>query len=94
MPTTKAIFRQTWFKGAQYLKKMGTFILVASVIIWALGYFPQSIHIDQKFDSEIEIQTQQFELKIASNDLNEYNTKAQIQEDFSEYNQTHLNSKE
>jgi ferrous iron transport protein B len=42
MPTVKAILRHTWFKGAQYLKKMGTIILLASVIIWALGYFPRN----------------------------------------------------
>jgi ferrous iron transport protein B len=42
MPTLKAILRHTWFKGAQYLKKMGTVILVASMIIWALGYFPRN----------------------------------------------------
>lgn len=53
MPTTKAIFRQTWFKGAQYLKKMGTFILIASMIIWALGYFPMGKHIDDAFDAKI-----------------------------------------
>ncbi|MDP2236420.1 MAG: ferrous iron transport protein B [Bacteroidales bacterium] len=82
MPTTKAIFRQTWFKGAQYLKKMGTFILVASIIIWALGYFPQGSHIDQKFDSEIEFQTQQFELKMVSNGLNEHNKNSHFHEDF------------
>ncbi|MCD8262536.1 MAG: ferrous iron transport protein B [Bacteroides sp.] len=40
MPTTKAIFRHTWDKGAQYLKKMGDIIMVASVIIWVLGYYP------------------------------------------------------
>ena len=38
-PTAKAIFRHTWEKGKQYLKKMGGVILVASVIVWALGYF-------------------------------------------------------
>lgn len=39
-PTAKAIARHTWEKGKQYLKKMGGIILVASVIVWALGYFP------------------------------------------------------
>lgn len=39
-PTGKAILRHTWEKGKQYLKKMGGIILVASIIIWALGYFP------------------------------------------------------
>ena len=38
-PTGKAIFRHTWEKGKQYLKKMGGVILVASIIVWALGYF-------------------------------------------------------
>ena len=42
MPTLKAILKHTWFKGAQYLKKMGTVILLASIIIWALGYFPRN----------------------------------------------------
>ena len=40
MPTAKSIFRHTWEKGAQYLKKMGGIIMVASVIIWFLGYYP------------------------------------------------------
>ena len=40
MPTTKAVLRHTWEKGKEYLKKMATIILAASVIIWALGYFP------------------------------------------------------
>lgn len=41
MPTSKAIFRHTWEKGAQYLRKMGGVIMVASIIIWVLGYFPR-----------------------------------------------------
>ena len=38
-PTAKAIARHTWEKGKQYLRKMGGIILVASIIVWALGYF-------------------------------------------------------
>ena len=41
-PTAKAILRHTWEKGKQYLKKMGGIILVASIIVWALGYFPRT----------------------------------------------------
>ena len=41
-PTPKAIWRHTWEKGKEYLKKMGGIILVASVIVWALGYFPHN----------------------------------------------------
>jgi ferrous iron transport protein B len=40
MPTAKAVLRHTWEKGKEYLKKMGTIILGAAVIVWALGYFP------------------------------------------------------
>lgn len=39
-PTPKAIGRHTWEKGKEYLKKMGGVILVASIVVWALGYFP------------------------------------------------------
>ncbi len=38
-PTWKATMRHTWEKGKEYLKKMGGIILVASIIVWALGYF-------------------------------------------------------
>ena len=42
VPTAKAIGRHTWEKGRQYLQKMATTILAASIIIWALGYFPRN----------------------------------------------------
>lgn len=40
VPTSKSVFRHTWEKGKQYLHKMAGIILVASIIIWFLGYFP------------------------------------------------------
>ena len=40
IPTLKASLRHMWGKGEQYLKKMGGVILVASIIVWALDYFP------------------------------------------------------
>lgn len=40
LPSSKSIFRHTWEKGAQYLRKMGGIIMVASIVIWALGYYP------------------------------------------------------
>ena len=39
-PTAKAIGRHTWEKGKEYLKKMGGIILVASIVVWSLEYFP------------------------------------------------------
>ena len=41
VPTLKATLRHMWAKGYQYLRKMGGIILVASLLIWALSYFPR-----------------------------------------------------
>ena len=38
-PTLRAVVRHTWEKGKEYLKKMGGIILVASILVWAMGYF-------------------------------------------------------
>lgn len=40
LPNSRGVFRHTWEKGHQYLHKMGGIILVASIVIWALGHFP------------------------------------------------------
>lgn len=57
IPTFKASMRHTWSKGVQYLRKMGGIILFASIIVWALNYFPEG-HIanetDQRRDSYLE----------------------------------------
>ncbi|MDE6577319.1 MAG: ferrous iron transport protein B, partial [Muribaculaceae bacterium] len=41
LPTLKATVRNMWTKAKQYLHKMGGLILIASIIIWALSYFPR-----------------------------------------------------
>lgn len=61
MPTHHAILRHMWFRASQYLKKMGGIILIASVLIWALGYFPRnsqpSAQLSEKL-AAIELQIQ------------------------------------
>ncbi len=52
-PTVRNTSIHMWHKAQQYLMKMGNVILVASVLIWALGYFPRN-----------EISANQFDLKI------------------------------
>ena len=64
MPTSKAIFKQTWFKGRQYIHKMGTIILIASIIIWALGYFPLGRQIDQDYQEKIALVSADYENQI------------------------------
>ena len=51
-PTAKAIWRHTWEKGKEYLKKMGGIILVASIIVWALEYFPHNDELTQQQQQE------------------------------------------
>lgn len=51
-PTWKAVTRHTWEKGKQYLKKMGGVILIASIVIWALGYFPHNESLSKKEQQE------------------------------------------
>jgi len=41
-PRAIAILKHMWFRSRLYLKKMGGVILIASLIIWALGYFPRT----------------------------------------------------
>jgi ferrous iron transport protein B len=55
LPKLSSILKQTWFKGEQYLKKMASVILLASIIVWALGYFPLNKQIDTRIDNEISV---------------------------------------
>ena len=55
IPTLKASVRHTWAKGEQYLKKMGGIILLASIVVWALNYFPLSSHDNDDNDSYLEM---------------------------------------
>ena len=41
LPTAKSVCRHTWEKGRQYLRKMGGIILVCSLVVWFLGYYPR-----------------------------------------------------
>lgn len=41
IPTTMSVLLHMWTRAKQYLNKMGTVILVASIAVWALGYFPR-----------------------------------------------------
>lgn len=52
MPTLKNTTMHMWFKGRQYLKKMSNVILLASIIIWALGYFPRDVHYGSDYDAK------------------------------------------
>lgn len=71
VPTLKASIRHTWAKGQQYLHKMGGVILVASIIVWALNYFPLNrVEPTSPADSErINVQTDSY-LEMAGKAIN------------------------
>ena len=52
IPTARNVVRHMWDKGAQYLKKMGTVILLASIIIWALGHYPRNVEYSTDYAAE------------------------------------------
>lgn len=44
IPMPKTTLRHMWSKCAQYLRKMGGLILIASIVVWLLGYYPRPQH--------------------------------------------------
>jgi ferrous iron transport protein B len=53
VPTMKSIIRHMWFRTGQYLQKIGGVILLASVLIWALGYFPVNFGKKQYLEQQV-----------------------------------------
>ncbi|WP_165043119.1 ferrous iron transport protein B [Dysgonomonas sp. ZJ709] len=60
IPTVRSVSIHMWDKSRQYLRKMGGVILVASIIIWFLGYFPQNEERETQFDNQIALVETQF----------------------------------
>jgi len=76
MPTLKAVSIHMWDKSRQYLRKMGGVILIASIIIWFLGYFPLDKERETAFDDKIS----QVESSFSSNLIDETKKNEQIEE--------------
>ena len=53
IPTLRNTSIHMWDKSVQYITKMGTTILVASILIWALGYFPRHVNFTKNYDTAI-----------------------------------------
>ncbi|MDD4116204.1 MAG: ferrous iron transport protein B [Massilibacteroides sp.] len=54
LPTARSILIHMWEKAHQYLRKMGGIILVASIIIWFMGYYPRQSAGSKIIDRQIE----------------------------------------
>lgn len=72
IPTTRNVVRHMWSKGSQYLRKMGTVILAASIIIWALGYYPRNVEYSVDYD--------RVAAEIVSSGLSSEDEQAKLQE--------------
>ncbi len=82
MPTAKSVAIHMWDKSQQYLRKMGGVILIASIIIWFLGYFP--------LDKEREDRYNQLMTQIEQQDsLAEVEKGAQLEELMDQHNIEH-----
>jgi ferrous iron transport protein B len=64
VPTFKAITRHMWSRAVHYLKKISGIILVASIIIWVLGYFPMGYEYSLKLEQQKKEVLQEFETRI------------------------------
>ena len=53
LPTWRSVWQSLGTRSMQYLKKMGGVILIASVVVWALGYFPVSASIENSYLGKI-----------------------------------------
>jgi len=51
MPTFRNTMVHMWHKGSQYLNKMGTVILFASILIWAMGYYPRNVKYSKDYET-------------------------------------------
>ena len=58
-PSMKSAMHHMWEKTEQYLRKMGTIILVGSIAVWALNYFPRDFSKSNDEMSAIELEQQQ-----------------------------------
>lgn len=75
VPTLKSIVRHMWYRASHYLKKIGGVILAASIIIWALGYFPRNIEYSKNYDTKILENENRFLQASASGDFSENELK-------------------
>jgi ferrous iron transport protein B len=61
VPVLLSTTRHMWHKAAEYLKKMGGIILVASIIVWALGYFPLNDDLENGRNEQVTLVLADFE---------------------------------
>lgn len=64
IPTVLSTLKHMWYKGSQYLKKMGGIIVIASILIWALGHYPVKVSYSSNYDREKEAVADRYDSRI------------------------------
>lgn len=78
LPSVKLIWHTVVTKTMMYMKKAGTFIAAASLLVWFLSTYPKNEVLDNVYQSKIETAVAEEEKKILENQLAE----AQLSQSF------------
>lgn len=65
IPSLSKTLSDVWGQVAQYLKKMGGIILIASILIWFLGYFPKNAPLEKEYNAQTENVIAEYNNKIS-----------------------------
>lgn len=85
LPTSQSVLRHMWSRAKQYLHKMGTVILVSSIIIWFLGYFPRQSEQEQLLHAKLE----QIDQDDSLSEEAKQEQKTELEHSFDKYHQEH-----
>lgn len=88
LPTFKTTLKHMWYKSSQYLRKMGGVIMIASIIIWALGYFPINSDIKEEYDQLARQTTEQYQQLMEQSPELSVHYQAKLEEELSNISYT------
>ena len=63
-PTARSLAIHTWERGYLFIQKMGSVILVGSILVWALGYFPREVELDRDYQVEMQSTTESYNVQL------------------------------
>ncbi len=75
LPSLKLIWHTVVTKTLMYLKKAGTFIAAASILIWFFSNYPHNLELKESFDAKIESASSEDEKRVLENSLAEEHLK-------------------
>lgn len=75
LPSVKLIWHTVVTKTLMYLKKAGTFIATASILIWFFSNYPHNLELKESFDAKIESASSEDEKRVLENTLAEEHLK-------------------